>query len=78
MFGNIIGLVLGFVAVYQSSKAKGFGVHNGVQMSGLAMAVIGIILCAIRLFAYAAVVGYVSNSLGSLSSLLDSGGYYYG
>ncbi len=72
---DIAGIVLGIVAIMQSSKAKKLGTSGGMQMGGLACGVIGICLNSLGLVACIACATAASSGLNAFNSYMQSYGY---
>lgn len=60
IFGGIIGLALGIVAIILSSGVKNAGAENGMSKAGFICGLIGTILSAVTLIIGIACVGCVA------------------
>lgn len=77
LIADIIGMILGIVAIAQSQKAKDLGVRGGMQTAGLALGIVGLCLCILILIAVALAIGQFASAYGSLMSLFQSVPTYY-
>lgn len=72
LFADVIGLILGIVAVSQSQRAKDLGVRGGMQSAALALGVVGLCLCLLILIAVAMAIGQFAGAYGSFVSFLHN------